>query len=270
MRELGSRVLTSVVLIAMVLGLLLLAKAYDNAYPIALLAVVVTFICSMEFADLFDRLGLRLERVSLVLFNLAYITLVILFDGQYALWALTAALLWPLLWNGIRRASAKLTLASWFGLFYIPMLLQFAYLVVNAANGVLYLAFLLASVWAYDICAFFVGSIWGREKLLPEVSPGKTWEGVLGGTAAVLVVNLTAPAWLPGIDWSWQWVPMVLYLSIATQLGDLFESWLKRAARIKDAGVLLPGHGGLLDRIDGLLLASPVFYFYLRYVLHLL
>ncbi len=134
-----------------------------------------------------------------------------------------------------------------------------------------YLVLLLGSVWVYDIAAYLIGSLWGREQLLPEVSGKKTWEGVLGGTLGVYAFNASAQFWIPDPNFTWglEWLLLPLFLTVATQLGDLFESWIKRIAHVKDTGELLPGHGGVLDRIDGLLFAAPVFYFYLREALKL-
>lgn len=269
MRELLPRTVTAIVLIVIVVSLLFISKTFDNPWAIALLAGSVTLLCSMEYAGIIQRFNLKLEKASFVALNVFYISSTIFFEGQFALWFLTLAIVWPLVWYASRRDSFKHTLSAWFGILYIPLLLQFAYQVYELTAGMFYLTFLLGAVWIYDIAAFLAGSIWGREKILPEVSPSKTWEGVLGGVIGVLLLTLSAPYWIPGIGWTWQWVFVALFLSLATQLGDLFESWGKRVAGVKDAGGLLPGHGGVLDRVDGLLFASPVFYFYLQYVLDL-
>jgi len=278
MRDLLPRTLTAVAMIATVIGLLVATKLLNNPLPAALLLGVITFFATLEVLDLARKLGLDLEKVSLVAWNVVYIASVVFFGGANSdvryipLLVLTASILWPLAWYASRRSSFKHTLASWFSLFYIPFLLQFAFRAyVVEPYGFYYLLLLVGGVWIYDIAAYFVGSAWGREKLLPEVSAKKTWEGVLGGAVGVFAWMLSAPLWVPNTDITWnvQWLLLPLFFTLATQLGDLFESWIKRIAHVKDAGELLPGHGGLLDRIDGLLFASPVFYFYLREVLHL-
>ncbi|MEW6694084.1 MAG: phosphatidate cytidylyltransferase, partial [Pseudomonadota bacterium] len=134
--------------------------------------------------------------------------------------------------------------------------------------GALLSAFLL--VWVADIAAYFGGKALGRHKLAPRISPGKSWEGALSGALAVLVLaqlwTAVERAWFPGADglyprlWA-QGVPLVLsallLLTAASVAGDLFESLVKRSAGVKDSSGLLPGHGGVLDRIDALLPVLP-------------
>ncbi len=113
--------------------------------------------------------------------------------------------------------------------------------------------FLVLMVWASDIGAYVVGRFAGGPKLAPSISPGKTWSGAIGGVAAAVAVASTMAGGPAG--------PVVLVaiaLSIVSQLGDLLESALKRRFGVKDSGRLIPGHGGLLDRLDGMLTAAPV------------
>jgi len=123
---------------------------------------------------------------------------------------------------------------------------------------VLYLMFL---VWGADSGAYFAGHRFGRHKLAPTISPGKTWEGVAGGLVTVFILAL-----LTGyLGWQFRaeelliWLVLSLVTGLISVLGDLFESRLKRAAGVKDSGVLIPGHGGVLDRIDAFTAAAPVF-----------
>lgn len=117
-------------------------------------------------------------------------------------------------------------------------------------------------VWSADIGAYFAGRAVGRRKLAPQVSPGKTWEGALGGVAAAALFGsaLVAASPLGGTRWSWsEWLLLALGLAAVSIVGDLFESVVKRESGAKDSGGLLPGHGGLLDRIDALVAALPTF-----------
>lgn len=120
--------------------------------------------------------------------------------------------------------------------------------------------YLIAIVAATDIAGFFGGKLIGGKKCWPSISPGKTWSGTicafLGGSAAAHAL-LTPPAGLSAV--SFQWLAFLLALPLLAIAGDALESWVKRLANVKDSGNLLPGHGGLLDRIDGLLLTAPLF-----------
>jgi phosphatidate cytidylyltransferase len=114
-------------------------------------------------------------------------------------------------------------------------------------------------VWAADVGAYFAGRAFGQRKLAPSVSPGKTWEGVFGGLALALVIAGVAGTWLFRLDGG-IWLPFLLLATAVVLLsivGDLGESLLKRQVGAKDSGTLLPGHGGMLDRIDSLLAALP-------------
>lgn len=135
-----------------------------------------------------------------------------------------------------------------------------ASLIPGVPRGHVWLLVALAIVWAGDTGAYFVGRAWGRHKLAPRVSPNKTVEGLLGGMVCALVAAAVF-AWFAGATLQQQ--PLVLGVALATFLasvvGDLFESLLKRHIGVKDSGDLLPGHGGILDRIDAVLAALPVF-----------
>jgi phosphatidate cytidylyltransferase len=119
------------------------------------------------------------------------------------------------------------------------------------------LLFLLLLVWASDIGAYLVGRLVGGPKLAPRISPGKTWSGAIGGIMAAVLVGLAAEAWLPtqaGPGWI---AAITVLFCVIGQLGDLTESWAKRRFGVKDSGSLIPGHGGLLDRLDALLAVAP-------------
>lgn len=126
---------------------------------------------------------------------------------------------------------------------------------------------LMGIVWIADTAAFFAGRAWGRRKLAPEISPGKTWEGVAGAAVAVavyyVVLSSLAPARWSLAGWGWLVFAGVTAMSV---VGDLFESWMKRRAGVKDSGALLPGHGGILDRIDGLTASMPLAALLTRYL----
>jgi phosphatidate cytidylyltransferase len=126
------------------------------------------------------------------------------------------------------------------------------------------LAFLLL-LWANDTGAYLVGMKFGRTKLFERHSPKKTWEGFIGGIAISAGAALTISHYFHDLQWN-QWVSVAILISCFGTLGDLVESMFKRSINVKDSGGLLPGHGGLLDRFDGLLLAAPVVYTYLYFI----
>jgi len=151
------------------------------------------------------------------------------------------------------------------------------------AAGAIYLLYLLLVVWAGDIFAYFVGRALGRHRMAPRISPKKTWEGAAASLAASLVVGILLFDHAPGISsallrWGliarrdgmfglekpelWPIILLTTALNVAAQLGDLVESLIKRGAGVKDSGTILPGHGGMLDRIDALLFAAPVLWYY--------
>ena len=119
------------------------------------------------------------------------------------------------------------------------------------------LLFVLIIVWAADIGAYFAGKRFGRVKLAPKISPGKTWEGALGGLSLVAVLVLLRSPWL-GLDLA-VLLPFCLAVAIISIIGDLTVSMFKRDAGVKDSGRLFPGHGGVLDRIDSVTAAAPLF-----------
>jgi phosphatidate cytidylyltransferase len=146
------------------------------------------------------------------------------------------------------------------GVIYCSLPLVMLLEIRQAASGGWLISYLLFTIWATDIGAFFAGRRWGRAKLALSISPGKTWAGFWGGLVLAALTG-TVLTWMVQLPFaSWQGMAMAGLLSVVGQLGDLAESLAKREAGVKDSGTLIPGHGGLLDRLDSLLFATPVFY----------
>jgi len=152
-----------------------------------------------------------------------------------------------------------------FGLLYICLPLGLLIFIDKHPRGNIWIFFLLFVIFMTDTGAFYFGRIFGKHKLYPSVSPGKTWEGAIGGflssLLAVLIFSYFFPVYRLNV---FIWI-LAASLSILSQVGDLAESLLKRNHGVKDSGKILPGHGGVLDRIDGLLFAIPALYIFLSW-----
>ena len=126
--------------------------------------------------------------------------------------------------------------------------------------------FLAVVTWASDIGAYYAGTLWGKHPLLPSISPKKTVEGVLGGLILAVAVALLAQQWFASQLSVSDALILGALLTMVGLIGDLFESFIKRRTGVKDSGGILPGHGGMLDRLDSLLFTAPTFYYYVAYI----
>ncbi len=266
------RILTAVILIPLVLVLILWGPLWLQM----LAAWVVAELALYEYLNLAEGFGMRSPRPPVL------ICCALLFAVAYWLptFLLPAFGILALVLLGICSLRSPLnrvlddTAAGFFGLIYIAYPLIVAPLITNQENGTAQLLFLLIVVWAGDIVALYVGRSIGRHAMAPILSPKKTWEGAIGSMlgsilAGLAVVSCGNHLYRHGIalllftqPW-WYWVGMAILLNVAAQIGDLLESAIKRGAGRKDSGSLLPGHGGVLDRIDALLLALPVLWYVL-------
>ena len=166
--------------------------------------------------------------------------------------------------HGIFDIIAKQVL----GIVYIPVSLSLLIFIKELNGGTLWIIWLLIVIFANDTGAFYFGTFFGKRPFSPNISPNKTIEGSLGGIAASTVAGfIFCQIFFNDLSLSFLTIPGSFMLAVAGQIGDLFESAMKRSSGIKDSGRILPGHGGMLDRIDGLLLAVPVLYVYLVFIL---
>ncbi|RZU98451.1 phosphatidate cytidylyltransferase [Spiribacter vilamensis] len=263
---LRQRILTAVPLALGVLALIWQAPA---AWVQIVMAAAM-LVGAGEWADLsgYRRPSLKLAYAGVVAALLGLAALVDL--PAQAGWRVPGVLWWLAIGVWLiyqARRSAPAPLPGWLRGGAGLITLTLAWVSVAAIHGQpevgpLWLTVLVVLVWGADIGGYFAGRRYGRHKLAPSISPGKTWEGVVGGLALAmaLVISLRAItggvyAGLPGYGWLIAVAVMVVLFSV---VGDLSESVLKRQAGRKDSGRLLPGHGGLLDRIDALLAAAPV------------
>lgn len=265
------RVLTALVLAPVVLAMVV----FGPKWLIFLAVTSVSILAGWEFLGLTAKCGAQPPRMAVM------VALGALFAGNYE-WpdqtlvifgGLSVGLLvYCTFRSPVERVLVDAT-SSVFAFFYTGVTLLGLTTMREESNGPSLVVFLLCAVWAGDIVALYVGRMWGRHKMAPSLSPNKTWEGAVGslvGSLAVTGVLLELGSLLA--QWNfmrlsfadeewWYWLILAAVVNVAAQVGDLAESALKRSAGVKDSGSLLPGHGGVLDRIDALLLAAPVLWY---------
>jgi len=272
------RILTALILIAAVLALFF----FGQLWMITLFAALVAELAAYEFLQL-AAVGARAHGATLriplwwmsLATALAFVVTLPNFPVEAQLPVLSALTLGLFAWNGFRSPLHQVlpdTAHGRFGLLWIAYPLTLIPLLWKGEDGIALVLLLMLSVWAGDTAALYVGRAFGRHKLAPRLSPGKTWEGSFASTlgslaAAALLIVISDRLSARGntlihiSEPIWQTLTLAAILNIAAQLGDLLESAVKRGAGVKDSGTMLPGHGGILDRIDALLLAAPVLWF---------
>lgn len=162
---------------------------------------------------------------------------------------------------GLIAAAAVFTMVSTrrtilaIGIVYTALPVLALLLIRKQPDGLLFTLWAMALVWMCDIGAFFVGRAFGGPRLAPSISPNKTWAGFVGG---IVAAGIFAAVLHVGWGLPWRLTLATPVLAVVAQAGDLYESWLKRQAGVKDSGTMLPGHGGLMDRLDGLMPVAPI------------
>jgi phosphatidate cytidylyltransferase len=254
---LKTRILTAAVLIGLLLVVLLGLPPW--ATWVAMTAAVLAGAWEWSAFLRLQKIPARLLYVALVaaclpvLWQLAQ-------DASMRLLILVVVLMWwvvALLWLIIAPHRVAAWSAGLAGILALaPAWMALVRLRVDVPAGAQWVLFALCLVWAADIGAYVAGRSFGRLKLAPQVSPGKTWEGVAGGLVFAALVALWGSQWfaVPVL----QFIPLCLIVVVFSIVGDLTESLLKRFAGLKDSGTLFPGHGGVMDRIDSLTSAMPV------------
>ena len=251
---------------------------YLGGLPLAAFLAAVSAGCAWEFYRLAAAGGVEpLDPVGIPLAGAVPLVVYAAAVGLYrpslvvpavVMLVILAAVIWA---RGPQRRPLGAVAATVMGILYTGCLLSFGYALrehpyaVGQRAGTALVAFPLVLTWASDIGAFFVGRAVGGPKLIPSVSPGKTISGALGGLAATVVVSwLYVRFALAPVALLTMTIPATILfgvlISISAQIGDLVESLLKREANVKDSSHLIPGHGGLLDRLDSLLFVLPMAY----------
>src|SRR3954453_2513004 len=267
------RVLTAVVLIPLVLVLVFLPPAWQWLFTTA--TALVACLAAWELLTLAQQKGAAPPRIAVLT------AIVALFAAWFAWPDQTASILGILVFtllvvctfsSPIERALPDASVAP-FCLLYTGFALISLPALRAQNNGPSLLVFLLCTVWAGDTAALYIGRPFSRHKLAPRLSPQKTWEGSIASVVGSLLAtgllleiasylarwNSVALSYADEV-W-WYWLILAVIVNVAAQVGDLAESALKRSAGVKDSGSLLPGHGGILDRVDALLLAAPALWY---------
>ena len=262
---LKQRIITAIILALIVLGTIL---GLDSRYVAMLLAVILFFSMTEMINMTLSRLELIQWTLGLLMVSLFFSTLPQMgiratFYQSYLgllLWMLILLFMFRYQYSGKWSYASKLMVSLFSTLLFWICINGLYFLHQHFSDGAWLLMYLLTLVWVADIGAYFAGRRFGRHKLAPGISPGKTREGVLGGLALnSLWISLVF--WLSG-GWGIDYLPFLmlgLVTSAISVAGDLYESILKREAGLKDSGKILPGHGGVLDRIDSVIAATPVF-----------
>jgi len=288
------RVATAVVLIPLVLVLVLKAPLY----VLAIVAGAVALLAIAEFLKLATHYAVQPLGPATYAFVALFFVLVIvastnrtpLVETTAMLYGLAlAAALAPVVFLTVAMRRANLTsgypaaAASVFAFAYIAIPMALLVSIRQQPAGAIWTIYTLLAVWAGDIFAYFVGKSLGRHRMSPEISPKKTWEGAVASIVASVIVGTLWIQHAPGISAAllraglierrdgmfgleqpqlWPIILLSAVVNVAAQLGDLVESLIKRGAGVKDSGTILPGHGGMLDRIDAMLFAVPVVWAY--------
>jgi phosphatidate cytidylyltransferase len=258
MSKLGQRILTAAIMVAAVLAVLLVAPPV-----VAQVVTVLTILLGAWEWSVFASCKTLASRVVYVLAVAVVMALGLqllpglisvgtLQQASLVWWAL--AFLWLLVFP---RPISPLQSAAAGILVLVPAGIGLLHILASGSSGPWLVLALLAVVWASDIGAYFVGRRWGRMRLAPAVSPGKTWEGLLGGLALAGAVGALVAALL-GLS-PLTVSAMALSVAALSVVGDLTESMFKRNVGVKDSGTLIPGHGGVLDRMDSITAAVPLF-----------
>ncbi|MDD5712100.1 MAG: phosphatidate cytidylyltransferase [Smithellaceae bacterium] len=256
---------------AVAIPLLFVLIYFGPLEAVAALVAVVVIIGTMEYNQMVFGDGHRLEKGAVLL--MAFFILLAAYLGDFKGMLSAVVFIVPLMavvfLFGVHEEHFDVTMVmkAALGVLYIPLLVSYFILLRRVDDGVLWIFFVIVLTFAGDASAFYAGRTWGKRKLLPAVSPAKTQEGVVGliiGSilASVIYISLLLKS-----------VPLAHAViigflgSIMGQLGDLWESAIKRYCGVKDSGNILPGHGGIMDRLDSLAFIAPFVFYYRLFLL---
>lgn len=265
-----TRILSALVAAVLIIGVAVFFKT-TGLYVICSLAIAG---CIFEYSRLTLAKGkspLHFQIAFMIAAALVYVSVVL--SSPYTLSAavLSAVILAAMGVVGVRRSNDlghafKLISAAILGLLYVGFFPGYAIALLGLENGIVYFFGLLVIVFFGDSFAYFVGRFFGKTKLLEAVSPKKTVAGSVGGLFGSALAGFLLAFYFLGTTSLFHLVIIAVVSGAFGQIGDLFESLIKRLADVKDSGRIMPGHGGFLDRLDGVLFAAPVFYILLQFL----
>lgn len=253
------------ILSGVTLAVFLILVIYFGSAPIyAVLAASLVVLGLSEYFFMLNQVGVK--GYSKLAYGLGVLLILCVYLGDYFLpWAVFGVIALFAAWlfsNSDIKDALNQIAGTLLGIIYVAGPLGFLLAIVMLERGRFLLFFIFFIIWSGDTGAYYVGKNFGKRLLAPKVSPGKTIEGSIGGIFGSLVGGLTAWFWfLEGISLT-HCLIVIIICGIIGQFGDLAESIIKRSAGVKDSGSIIPGHGGILDRIDSLIFAGPVFYVY--------
>lgn len=242
-----------------------LAAFWYGRWPLLITIGIIIIAGILELYRFWQKLGIKSWLPGMILGGILFLIPAYLGSERFIGLIFTIILFLNLLYMVIKYPVYSFTdvAANFGGAVYVGWLLSHLIFLQKLPGGFHYAILLLATTWSTDTAAYFVGMNFGRRKLAPGLSPKKTVEGSLGGVAgsvlAALVVGLITPRMA-----FYNYIFVGLLVGVVGQVGDLFESALKRQAGIKDSGTIIPGHGGVLDRFDSMLFTAPVVYYYVQ------
>jgi phosphatidate cytidylyltransferase len=274
MKNLITRVLIAVIFIPLILYI-----SYFGRIPFMSFVNLLIFLGLIEFSSFLKLKDICIPYVMLILSGLSIGITVYFYDDRFISVIFLGGILIPGLFQLVRCRFDKAleNLSSFlFGLIYVALFFSFLILIrefphkygLEYRMGGLWIIFLFLCTWCSDILSYFIGTPFGKHKILPQVSPNKSWEGSFGGISGALLAAFISKSIFFNKVSLFHLLSLAVLISIFGQIGDFVESSFKRQVSLKDSSSIIPGHGGILDRFDSLLFSAPLVYFYLRFILY--
>jgi len=266
MKDLFKRSISGLIYVALILG-----STIGHPYAFAVVFAILLYLTLSEFYNLAGLKNTLFHKtVSVLCFLLVFAAVNNMIPDIFTY---LSFLLIPGVWvremfrktnNQLKNSSIAMT-----GIIYVVIpFCMLNFMIMPTIDGVSgfypwILVGIFFIIWIYDSMAYVTGSLWGKHKIAKAISPGKSWEGFVGGTVFAIITGILNAVMFPALTMT-GWIIVSILAVISGTLGDFFESALKRGANQKDSGDLIPGHGGMLDRLDSLLFAIPVIFVWLK------